>query len=64
MFYMIPDVSVGTPIKAGDPVGTAQDVSKKYPPNEVGTMTPHIHVEVRNKKGDLIDPTRIATGSR
>ena len=47
LFYVRPFISVGKKIKAGDAIGTAQDISKKYG----GGMKPHIHMEISN-----IDP--------
>lgn len=64
MFYVTPGLPVGTKVKAGDPIAKAQDISKEYPPNKRGVMTPHVHVEVRNKNGGLIDPAGMVSGSR
>jgi murein DD-endopeptidase MepM/ murein hydrolase activator NlpD len=38
-------------VRAGDPIGIAQDLGQKYP-----GITNHVHVEVR-RQGDLLDPT-------
>lgn len=44
LFYLQPyDGVVGKVLKLGDPIGTAQDVSLRYPGQGV---TPHIHVQV------------------
>ena len=44
IFYVKPyDGVVGMVLKLGDPIGTAQDVSLRYPGQGV---TPHIHVQV------------------
>ncbi len=56
MFYVTPNIPTGTRVKAGEPVGTAQDISQKYPDRGKGPMTPHVHVEVR-KDGEIINPT-------
>ena len=61
MFYLTPAVRVGTKVRAGEPIGTAQDISLKYPDRGSGPMTPHVHVEVR-KDGRILDPTDGVTG--
>jgi len=63
MFYMKPDISPGTTVKTGDPIGSAQDISKRYPDKGNGPMTPHVHVEVW-KGGMPIDPTGSIFGKR
>lgn len=41
VWYMVPDQSlIGKEVKQGQPIGVAQDISKKYTPD----MTPHVHV--------------------
>lgn len=48
IFYFEPDDWImGTVVKAGDRIGIAQDISKRYPGQG---MKPHIHVEA------LVDP--------
>ena len=43
MFYLSPDRSlIGKKVKAGQVIGTAQDISQKYSP----AMMPHIHLEI------------------
>lgn len=43
MFYMEPiSEFIGTWVDAGDPIGRAQDISKKHGAG----MTPHIHLEI------------------
>ncbi|MBF0355618.1 MAG: M23 family metallopeptidase [Alphaproteobacteria bacterium] len=63
LFYLKPEVLPGTTVKAGEPIGTAQDVSKKYPDNGNGPMTPHVHVEVW-KGGKPVDPTDSVFGRK
>ena len=49
VFYVEPyDGIVGRTFKIGDPIGIAQDVSKRYPGQGV---TPHVHVQI-----DRCDP--------
>ena len=44
MFYVdVHKNSIGSTVKAGAPIGKAQDISQKYP-----GMTPHIHLRVTN----------------
>jgi hypothetical protein len=43
LFYLLPDPSkIGKLVSAGEVIGTAQDISKKYG----GEMQPHVHVEI------------------
>lgn len=47
LFYLKPlSRIIGANVKAGEKIGVAQDISKKYP-----GMTPHIHLQI-----DSIDP--------
>jgi len=49
----LPGLTPGTPVRAGEQIGTAQNVAAKYGP----PMLNHVHVEVRRIAGaDLIDP--------
>lgn len=61
IFYVQPDIAKGSRIKAGDPVGTAEDFTKRYGPKKGGAITPHIHMEVR-KDGKIVDPTGAVFG--
>lgn len=58
VFYVKPDSSIrdGMSVQAGQVIGTAQDLSKAFPPKNGGRMTNHIHVEVR-KNGRPKNPT-------
>jgi murein DD-endopeptidase MepM/ murein hydrolase activator NlpD len=52
----LPDLLPGTPVKAGQVIGTAQNVAAKYG----GPMRNHIHIEVRRIVGaELMDPARL-----
>jgi murein DD-endopeptidase MepM/ murein hydrolase activator NlpD len=53
LFYMkgTPGI-IGKTVNAGDPIGTAQDISQKYG----GSMQPHIHLEMRGAGGQLLNP--------
>ena len=47
IWYMEPKIELlKCRVSIGQPLGFAQDISKKYPPNEEGAMTPHIHVRI------------------
>lgn len=50
-------LSVGSSYKKGDIIARAENVKKYYS----SAMTNHIHVEVRNKKNELLDPTELLT---
>jgi murein DD-endopeptidase MepM/ murein hydrolase activator NlpD len=56
IMYVNSHVRSGTRVESGTPIGTAQDLSKVYPPRKGGTMTNHVHIDI--KKGDTFkDPT-------
>jgi murein DD-endopeptidase MepM/ murein hydrolase activator NlpD len=59
VFYMTPSVSPGTIVKAGQQIGTAQSIKKKYG----GSMLDHAHVEVW-VSGKAIDPTPFIFGKQ
>lgn len=49
IFYMQLTVAVGTVVAAGSKIGVAQNIAAKYSPG----MQNHIHVEVRDRSGQL-----------
>lgn len=51
IFYFQPLTTKRNFLK-GDVIGYAQDISKKYDPR----MTTHIHFEMRDQKGNLLNP--------
>lgn len=55
IFYINPNAPVGKILK-GQKIGNAQNIAKKYPSSP---MTNHIHLEVRDNKGNLINPTNL-----
>lgn len=55
LFYCLPSVSVGDYVSRGDPVGTAQDIAKRYDTNDK-KMVNHIHYEVMRDDGSFVDP--------
>lgn len=55
IFYMVTTAKIGSTVKAGDLIGTAQNIAAKYG----STMVNHIHVEIRNKEGKLIQPSTL-----
>jgi len=56
IFYIDPLVYRGQTVSVLCTIGIAQDISKKYQDNTISPMTPHLHYEVINKKGETIDP--------
>ena len=49
LFYLKPSPRiVGISVKIGDVIGTAQDISKKYP-----GMIPHVHLQIDSINPDL-----------
>lgn len=53
VFYIIPTVAIGSVVKAGQQIATAQDLTVKYP-----GITNHIHLEVYHN-GALINPSTL-----
>ncbi len=54
VFYVAPGVHVGQSVAAGEVIGAAQDLSRRYPRG----ITNHVHVELRNRHRELLDPAR------
>lgn len=50
VLYVSPTVEVGDVVIAGDEIGTAQDLSRRYP-----GITNHVHVELRDSNQRLVD---------
>lgn len=56
LFYMAPDRSlIGSTVAQGQSLGVAQDLSLKFPVLPTGSMTNHVHVEIRFG-GQIVDP--------
>lgn len=53
LFYVEPLVEPGDLVTPTTPVGRAMDISRKYP--NVG-MQPHIHFQVEDEEGDIVNP--------
>lgn len=55
VFYVDPKgvLEVGSTVEKGSPMGIAQDVTEKFP--DTG-MEPHVHYEIKDSKGEQIDP--------
>lgn len=58
MFYLIPTAKVGTAVKKGNQVGIAQDISAKHG----AQMINHVHFEVYDNTGRLLNPTALIPG--
>lgn len=54
LFYVEPSVQVGQVVSQGEPIGTVQDLSKRY-----AGIPNHVHLEVK-KDGCFIDPIALA----
>lgn len=52
VFYVSPEIRRGDFVIAGDAIGQAQDLSRRYP----NGITNHVHVELRAAGGQHIDP--------
>jgi murein DD-endopeptidase MepM/ murein hydrolase activator NlpD len=51
LFYVQPGVAVGKMVKAGDIIGAAQSLDRRYP-----LISNHVHVEIRDARGAFLDP--------
>jgi|WetSurMetagenome_2_1015567.scaffolds.fasta_scaffold510558_2 hypothetical protein len=54
IYYITPIITEKN-FKQGEVIGTAQNISAKYS-TSTQKLTNHIHIEIRDKKGNLIDP--------
>ncbi|MFN3463300.1 MAG: peptidoglycan DD-metalloendopeptidase family protein [Terricaulis sp.] len=54
VLYVGPLVQLGAVVRAGEPIGRAQDLSRRYPRG----ITNHVHVEMR-ENGALADPANL-----
>ena len=54
VLYVGPTVQLGAFVRAGEPIGRAQDLSARYPRG----ITNHVHVEMR-ENGALADPANL-----
>lgn len=55
IFYLQPTLNIGSKVKQGQQIGVAQNIASKYG----STMTNHVHFEVYNAQGKLLDPTNL-----
>lgn len=55
IFYINPTIAIGSQVKAGDKIAVAQNISAKHG----AAMTNHVHFEVYDRTGKLIDPTKM-----
>jgi murein DD-endopeptidase MepM/ murein hydrolase activator NlpD len=55
MFYLQPVAKIGNQVIAGQAIGMAQNLALKFG----STMTNHVHIEVYDKTGKLIDPSNL-----
>ncbi len=56
VMYVSPAVALGQSIVAGESLGKAQDLSKRY-----RGITNHVHVEMRDALGRTVDPVTVLT---
>lgn len=56
------DLKPGQRIKAGQPIGTAQDLSTVYPPIGKTRITNHADIRIKDKNGMPKDPTPLVRG--
>lgn len=52
LFYVANQLPIGTKVSVGQKIATAQNIAKKYG----GGMTNHVHIEVYDLKGNLLNP--------
>lgn len=57
-FYVRPlrTVEKGTTVDPDRPMGVVQDLWRRFPPTTEKIMVPHVHIEIRDRRGSLIDP--------
>lgn len=55
IFYLNPTAPIGKILK-GQKIGNAQNIAKRYPSKP---MINHIHLEVRDNKGNILNPTKL-----
>lgn len=55
LFYISPAVAVGTAVNAGQAIATAQNIAAKHG----GGMVNHVHIEVYDNRGILLDPAKL-----
>lgn len=55
-YYVDPVVEHGELVKERGRLGFAQDLWRRYPPKPGKIMTPHVHIQIKNPAGELIDP--------
>lgn len=55
IFYMKATVSIGAQVKQGQQIGISQNIAAKYS----SQMTNHVHIEVYDKNGKFLDPTKL-----
>lgn len=63
VWYVSPSNKIiGRTVAAGDVIGTAQDLTIKYParpPRRPGPITNHVHVRIWDRSGKPVDPTQL-----
>ena len=60
-FYVEPLVKKGEEVTVDTPIGKVQDLRKRYGGelSRRGPITPHVHVDVRDDKGQWLDPEKL-----
>lgn len=56
LYYLQPTAASGTSVTAGQAIGVAQDITRRYTDPARGPITPHVHAEVRLLPGVLWRP--------
>jgi murein DD-endopeptidase MepM/ murein hydrolase activator NlpD len=55
IFYVDPSIGLGQAVTAGDAIGVAQSLARRYPRG----ITNHVHVEISDGQGFMFDPGKI-----
>lgn len=58
------DLKKGDKVEIGTPIGTAQDLSKVYPPVGKTRMTNHVDIRIKDTNGAYKDPTPHIRGQK
>jgi murein DD-endopeptidase MepM/ murein hydrolase activator NlpD len=58
LFYVSPGMQqIGDTVAEGEDIGTAQDISARYPVPK--GMKPHIHFEIKDRNGNYVNPKEL-----
>ena len=59
LFYVEPIVEPGDLVTPTSPVGLAMDITRRYPNSG---MKPHVHFQIEDEHGDIVNPEALGHG--